>query len=78
MKTGTAPDSITTWVCSDVPEAMLVRAHAASNYQHTRQVKDQHAAPPQSHELSPLVCLPEPLTDRFGGTRRSERRLRTR
>lgn len=28
MKTGTAPDSITTWVCSEVPEAMLVRAQA--------------------------------------------------
>lgn len=31
MKTGTAPDSMTTWVCSEVPEAMLVRAQAASN-----------------------------------------------
>lgn len=31
MKTGTAPDSMTTWVCSDVPEAMFVKAHAASN-----------------------------------------------
>lgn len=29
---GTAPWSITTLVFSDVPEAMLVRAHAASNY----------------------------------------------
>lgn len=29
---GTAPLSITTLVFSDVPEAMFVRAHAASNY----------------------------------------------
>lgn len=36
MKTGTAPDSMTTWVCSDVPEAMLVRAHAASNCERAR------------------------------------------
>ena len=28
---GTAPESITTRVCSDVPDAMLVSAHAASN-----------------------------------------------
>lgn len=28
---GTAPSPITTLVCSDVPDAMLVRAHAASN-----------------------------------------------
>ena len=30
-KTGMAPCSITTRVCFDVPEAMLVRAHADSN-----------------------------------------------
>lgn len=28
----TAPASITIWVCWDVPDAMLVRAQAASNY----------------------------------------------
>jgi hypothetical protein len=32
MKRGTAPLAITTWVCSEVPEAMLVRAQAASNW----------------------------------------------
>lgn len=29
---GTAPASMTTWVCWAEPEAMLVRAHAASNW----------------------------------------------
>lgn len=31
MKMGTAPASITVFVCMDVPDAMLVNAHAASN-----------------------------------------------
>ena len=31
MKYGTAPAWITTCVCSDVPDAMFVSAHAASN-----------------------------------------------
>lgn len=31
MKIGTAPASITVFVCMDVPDAMLVSAHAASN-----------------------------------------------
>lgn len=30
-KMGTAPLSMTTLVCSEVPDATLVRAHAASN-----------------------------------------------
>jgi hypothetical protein len=32
LKMGTEPASITTLVCSEDPEAMLVRAQAASNY----------------------------------------------
>ena len=32
MKIGTAPQLMTTCVCSEVPEAMLVRAQAASNW----------------------------------------------
>lgn len=39
MKTGTAPASITVLVCMEVPDAMLVSAHAASNY---RGVTDDH------------------------------------
>lgn len=31
MKMGTAPSLMTTWVWSEVPDAMLVKAHAASN-----------------------------------------------
>ena len=31
MKIGTAPAAITVFVCMDVPDAMLVSAHAASN-----------------------------------------------
>lgn len=31
MKMGTAPVSMTTFVCKKVPEAMLVNAQAASN-----------------------------------------------
>lgn len=33
-KIGTAPWSMTTRVCSDVPDAILVKAHAASNCIH--------------------------------------------
>lgn len=36
MKIGTAPASITVFVCMDVPDAMLVSAHAASNCRGTR------------------------------------------
>ena len=32
INTGTAPHSITLAVCVEVPEAMLVNAHAASNW----------------------------------------------
>lgn len=32
MNIGTAPASMTTLVWIDVPDAMLVKAHAASNY----------------------------------------------
>ena len=36
---GTTPLSITTLVCSDVPEAMFVRAQAASNYKFAKDGK---------------------------------------
>lgn len=36
MKMGTAPASITVLVCMDVPDAMLVNAHAASNCRATK------------------------------------------
>ena len=39
MKTGTAPASITVLVCMEVPDAMLVSAHAASNYRGNNTVK---------------------------------------
>jgi len=32
---GTAPESMTIWVCCEDPEAILVRAHAASNFEST-------------------------------------------
>lgn len=37
MKIGTAPASITVFVCMDVPDAMLVSAHAASNCRATKE-----------------------------------------
>ena len=36
MKIGTAPASITVFVCKDVPDAMLVSAQAASNCSGTK------------------------------------------
>lgn len=36
MKIGTAPASMTVFVCRDVPDAMLVSAHAASNCRGTK------------------------------------------
>jgi hypothetical protein len=38
MKMGTAPAWITILVCKEVPDAMLVRAHAASNCKHNTNV----------------------------------------
>lgn len=40
-KSGTAPYFITTCVCSDVPEATLVNAHAASNCKATLYKNDE-------------------------------------
>ena len=40
MKIGTALDWTTSRVCSDVPEAMFVRAQAASNYKENKSVNE--------------------------------------
>ena len=53
---GTAPVSMTTLVCAEVPDAMLVRAHAASS-----------CKPPTSHTSPPRLAVPvSPLHTRWG------------
>lgn len=42
MKIGTAPASITVFVCMDVPDAMLVNAQAASNCRCTKCHSSKH------------------------------------
>jgi hypothetical protein len=69
---GTAPASMTVWVWSEVPDAMLVRAQAASNL---RRRSIQFRVRPNNGE--PLL-LPGSSSEGSGGTRQSagQRRIR--
>lgn len=59
MKAGMAPASTTARVCSEVPEAMLVRAQAASNWMGGQCESDRN--------LTNVVIRPASTIESIGG-----------
>lgn len=59
MKTGTAPVSMTIRVCCDVPDAILVKAHAASNckqgIEYDREKKNRERITLHTAQISPVM-----------------------